>query len=140
MTAAGFPPVGVPSGTSILVNSSTFAGGSSRKASSSMSHPKRLEADIVLPFNGVVPRCMTAAPSTEEALEDLVHQKRGPDKRLEDGQQVLAERVGLLPEEDQRTNQAQRIDGVASTCAGLIHAALTIRGPCGIGHSHSPTV
>jgi len=79
-------------------------------------------------------------PSTEEALEDLVHQKRGPDKRLEDGQQVLAERVGLLPEEDQRTNQAQRIDGVASTCTGLIHAALTIRAWCGIGHSHSPTV
>jgi hypothetical protein len=79
-------------------------------------------------------------PSTEEALEDLVHQKRGPDERLEDGQQLLAERVRLLPGEDQRTNQAQRVDGVASTCAGLIHAALTIRGPCKIGHSHSPTV
>jgi hypothetical protein len=40
----------------------------------------------------------------------------------------LAERVGLLPEEDQRPNQAERVDGVASTCAGLIQAALTIRG------------
>src|SRR5688572_12486056 len=109
MRTDGFPPAGVPSGTSMLVSSSTCVGGLSRKASSSTSHPEPLESDTVCPSSGCPaevhdPR-RPRAPSPEEALEDLVHQKRWPDEGLEDGQQVLAERVGLLPEEHQRTNQ-----------------------------------
>jgi hypothetical protein len=46
------------------------------------------------------------ACSAEEALEHLVNQEGGPDQRLEYGEQVLTERVGLLPEVHQRTDQA----------------------------------
>jgi hypothetical protein len=47
------------------------------------------------------------------ALEHLVHQKGWPDQSLEDCEQILAERVGLLPEEHKRADQAQTIDSVA---------------------------
>jgi hypothetical protein len=39
----------------------------------------------------------------------------------------------LLPEEHQGTDQTQGVDSIASACAGLTHAALTIGGTCGIG-------
>jgi hypothetical protein len=54
--------------------------------------------------------CVTArrpsAASNEEALEHLVHQKGWPDQCLEDREQILAERVGLLPEEHKRADEA----------------------------------
>jgi hypothetical protein len=50
---------------------------------------------------------------TPRALEYLVHQECRRDQGLEDGEQILAKRVGLLPEEHQRTDQAQAVDGVA---------------------------
>jgi len=74
--------------------------------------PEQLEADTgdaAVP--GCVRRaCMTAVAAErgldEEALEHLVHQESWPDQSLEDREQVLAERVGLLPEEHKRADQA----------------------------------
>lgn len=64
--------------------------------------------------------------SAEEALERLVHQECWPDQGLENGEQALAARVGLRPEEHQRTDQAQAVYGASTASAGLTRAALAV--------------
>src|SRR5262245_30870149 len=46
--------------------------------------------------------------------ERLVDHHRRPDQRLEDGQQVLEEPVRLLPEVDQRAEDAEAVDRAAA--------------------------
>src|SRR5664279_4400880 len=78
--------------------------------------------------------------SAVEALERLVDQKRGPQQCLEDGEQVSAERVGLLPEVHQGADEAQAIHGVTAAGTDLVRGALAAGCRCGLRHGCLPSL
>src|SRR5664279_3787393 len=72
-----------------------------------------------------------------ESLERFVDQKRGPHQRFEDGEQVSAEGVGLLPEVHQCPDEAEAVDGVAAAAADLVRGVFAAGWRCGLGHGLS---